>query len=486
MRIVEIQINKEMMHTINKKIVLYVFFIIVLMILWINMGLAEDEMRSSSLHTVITRNDNIERIDYVNDKGELTYAANKHYATIVRTRNGNTMLEEYYDDEGNPAKQAYEYYKVLKEYNDKGLEYKTIYLDKNGDRMMIRPGYCTVIRSFNQNKQIIKESYFDKNDTPVLTKSFGYGCYREYDEDGNNNIVTYFDEKGLPMICGQGFATVKRIFYDSGVNKGRVQYSYYFDKNNQPIQLSKGQYGELREYDEFGRTAKIFFLNTSGQIITTKAGYSSIEYTYYNDDSIKTEYYYDEDGNPVMLSEGQYGLMNISNKKIYLDQNGNEVFNLRNSLYNSQTIVVIWGVIVIILSLILNRGINGILLLLYLGFIAYMSLMNRTTSEYGLQLELFWSYRRIFDEMNLALEILNNIWLFVPLGVILYRLVPSRMIIVIPIILSISIEFIQYWMKLGLCEWDDVISNGLGGFIGYSVAALIEKKKQQKKIMLWE
>ena len=59
MRIVEIQINKEMMHTINKKIVLYVFFIIVLMILWINMGLAEDEMRSSSLHTVITRNDNI-------------------------------------------------------------------------------------------------------------------------------------------------------------------------------------------------------------------------------------------------------------------------------------------------------------------------------------------------------------------------------------------------------------------------------------------
>lgn len=477
MRLNEIKKSRESIYTLNNKIVLRFFCAFLFLALWLNMGLAEEGIRSSSLYTIITSKDNVERIDFVNDKGEITYAANKHYASIIKTKNNNIVLEEFYDDEGKPAKQAYDFYKVLKEYNDEGLEYKTTYLDINGNNMMIHPGYCMILRTYNKYKQITKESYMDIDEKPVLTKSFGYGCYRKYDDEGNNNTITYFDKNGLPMVCGQGFATVKRQFYDYGVNKGRVQYSYYYDEDNQPVQLGKGQYGELREYDEFGRTTQIFFLNSSGQIITTKDGYSSIKYAYYADDSIKSESYYDRNGNPARLSEGQYGLMNIHGKRIYLDKQGNEVFNLRNLLYNSQKIVIIFGIVVIILSLIFNRKINIILIGLYIGFIVYMSLMNRTTSGYGLQLELFWSYRQIFDKTKLAQEILNNIWLFVPLGVMLYRLVPNKLIIVILILLSISIEFIQYWMKLGLCEWDDVFSNSLGGFIGYLIAAFIEKKK---------
>lgn len=474
---VEITYN-ELLFTCDKQIVFCVLCII--LILWLNMGLAENAIRSSSLHKVTTKKDNIERIDYVNDEGKLTYAANKHYATIIKTRKEKSVLEEFYDEEGNPAKQEYDYYKVLKEYNDEGLEYRITYLDIDGKKMMLRTGYCIIVRSFNQNKQIIKESYYDTSEKPVMTNSFGYGCYREYDDEGNNNVITYFDENGMPMVCGQGFATVRRTFYTSGVNKGKAQYTFYYDKDNQPIQLGIGQYGVLRDYDEFGRTTQISYLDSSGQLIKTKEGYSSIKCTYYEDDSIMTENYYDADGKPVMLSEGQYGIMNKHNKKLYLDQNGNEIFNLRNSLYNSQTMVCISGVFIIILSSVLNRRLNSILLIMYLGFIVYMSLMNRNASGYGLQLELFWSYRRFFIDKEIMLEILNNIWLFVPLGVILYCLVPKKIIVIFPVLLAFLIEFIQYWMKLGLCELDDVISNGLGGMLGYFVAAFIKIKKRMR------
>ena len=37
-------------------------------------------------------------------------------------------------------------------------------------------------------------------------------------------------------------------------------------------------------------------------------------------------------------------------------------------------------------------------------------------------------------------------------------------------------------MKLGLCELDDVISNGLGGLLGYFVAAFIRKKTEKRKV----
>ena len=115
--------------------------------------------------------------------------------------------------------------------------------------------------------------------------------------------------------------------------------------------------------------------------------------------------------------------------------------------------------------------------------------MYRNANGYGLQLELFWSYRRIFSDTEIMLEILNNIWLYVPLGVILYRLVSNKIIVIFPVLLAFLIEFIQYWMKLGLCELDDIISNGFGGLLGYFVTAFIRfirKKREVKSIIRTE
>lgn len=86
-----------------------------------------------------------------------------------------------------------------------------------------------------------------------------------------------------------------------------------------------------------------------------------------------------------------------------------------------------------------------------------------------LNLELFWSYRLFKVSSELKMEILNNIWLFIPLGAILYRLYPKWRVVLLPIIVSVVIEVAQYILGVGLCELDDVISNGIGGLIGVAV-----------------
>ena len=66
----------------------------------------------------------------------------------------------------------------------------------------------------------------------------------------------------------------------------------------------------------------------------------------------------------------------------------------------------------------------------------------------------------------MRVEIINNIWLFLPLGTILFRLSQKRRVAIIAVLISVGIEVLQYATGLGLAEFDDVISNGLGGMMG--------------------
>lgn len=60
-----------------------------------------------------------------------------------------------------------------------------------------------------------------------------------------------------------------------------------------------------------------------------------------------------------------------------------------------------------------------------------------------LNLELFWCYKLFKVSYELKTEILNNIWMFIPLGAILYRLYPNWGAVLISIIVSVVIEVAQ-------------------------------------------
>ena len=51
----------------------------------------------------------------------------------------------------------------------------------------------------------------------------------------------------------------------------------------------------------------------------------------------------------------------------------------------------------------------------------------------------------------------------------LYQLHPHKQILLIVLLVSFLIEGIQYFAGLGSCELDDIISNSLGGWIGFCI-----------------
>ena len=141
-------------------------------------------------------------------------------------------------------------------------------------------------------------------------------------------------------------------------------------------------------------------------------------------------------------------------------------FALRSFLKKHQVLVVAAGILLTLLMLKLKGKQRVLFMILYLIFIGYMTVAFREVGYSRGRLEVFWSYRQFFTSDRIRLEILNNIWLFVPLGAALY-LPGHRFRWLLAVLLSIMIEIIQFETGMGLCEIDDVISNSLGALIGY-------------------
>ena len=66
--------------------------------------------------------------------------------------------------------------------------------------------------------------------------------------------------------------------------------------------------------------------------------------------------------------------------------------------------------------------------------------------------------------------VINNIWLFAPLGAGLYRMIQKKWVLLVPFLMSVAIETTQYITGLGIAEFDDVFGNTMGGCIGMLVA----------------
>ena len=44
------------------------------------------------------------------------------------------------------------------------------------------------------------------------------------------------------------------------------------------------------------------------------------------------------------------------------------------------------------------------------------------------------------------------------------------------VVISVTVEAVQYLLSMGLCELDDMISNGLGGSVGVIVCYLVSRR----------
>lgn len=436
------------------------------------------EYRTSELKKVVTKEGNVTRTDYIDEDGNLRIAANAGYATKLVLRQHNSETETYFDDQGERISLYYGYYGILREYDSAGNNIRVTFLDENNDPVDTPLKYAVEEKEFNESGQQVSCRYYDAAGKPACSYYNGFGVQYEYDEKGRRVRATCFDETEKPMILSAGYSILVWEYYETdGPENGKVREEFYYLPDGNPASLSLGQSGIYMEYDENGQISLMTYLGADGTPIVTNKGYTSVTYTYYADNSVQSTLYYDIDGNPFRMSEGQYGTKNKNGQTVFLNADGSEQFNIKNYANNDSRIVIAIAIALAMLSALTERNLNWLMLIIYIGVIVYFTLMYRETGR--AKILVFRSYSRFFTNAELRASIIKNIWLFVPLGGILYRIWPRRIILFAPVIFSIIIETVQYFTGMGLCELDDVISNGMGGAVGYGMGCFMQMIRKQ-------
>lgn len=127
----------------------------------------------------------------------------------------------------------------------------------------------------------------------------------------------------------------------------------------------------------------------------------------------------------------------------------------------------------------------------YVGLI-YCStvIFRKATEDFRYNYTPFWSYEAIRNGQDcLITENIMNVLVFLPVGILIglitlfhqnkkntkIYLKGGGLALVVGLCISVSIEAMQFYLKRGLSEVDDVIHNTLGCLIGFMIVAIIKE-----------
>ena len=159
------------------------------------------------------------------------------------------------------------------------------------------------------------------------------------------------------------------------------------------------------------------------------------------------------------------------------------VSNITTILIAIPIIVLVWSVIGVAFYKYM-RIVGAVAACVAIGAILYLTVFSRSSSRAGAYLIPFSSFERAKLEPEMYRSMLMNTFLFVPLGLSLPFVFGGGtgkrilLTILIGLLLSITVESIQYFAHLGMTETDDVICNTVGTAIGscaYLLALLWRK-----------
>ena len=433
-----------------------------------------EQTASAFLTTVTTEEGNTVRTDYVDEEGRITYAVDSQYATLIRTFDdeGKLILEEYFDENGDPAVTWNLTSAVSYEYNDKGQAERLHYLDGSGNPVVNIYGYDTIHRTYNEDGLALTDTYYIGNEQVECSEGY-YGCERAaYDDKSRATEYRYLDRDGKLTIQKNGYSVVKRDYSEDGWN---VEGEYYYDDHDRPVAAIGGQYGYSREFDDKWREILMTFLDADGNALDTDAGYASVR-TVYEDGSIK-KFFLDRNGDPATDVNNSYGTETVNGENYLLNADGSRMFRIDNFLYNNTLIVMAAGIILTVIAIFMRGKQRIILIAACLIIIVLLTILFRKAGATTTHVAFFGAFRKMFSNQSAARDVINNIWLFVPFGAALYKRGSKRWLI--PIIVSVIIEAAQFLTGAGVCEAADVVCNSLGGLIGYSCLSAVSVRNEE-------
>lgn len=162
--------------------------------------------------------------------------------------------------------------------------------------------------------------------------------------------------------------------------------------------------------------------------------------------------------------------------------------------YAGFAIVFIVGAIVLLAVLGARRGLrwSAVLLLVeYLVLILWLAVLARSVqAERMHNFTPFWSYHAIPKDVLVLPQIILNVAVFIPVGVLL-RCAFEKMrwwkVLLVGGAFSVIIEVLQFVTKRGFAEFDDVFHNTLGCLLGYGLfvaAAWVVRRLSDKRVVV--
>lgn len=433
---------------------------------------------SSELTMTYSREGNIETCAWVNDAGDITWAEDKKYAYEIKTYNDDNQLirEDFYDEKGNPAYLQTGYCTVAIKEDWPVITYK--YFDENNCFIERTDKYSILVKTFeSKDTKDYTDRYYDEEMNPVSV----YGRYGvRYYYDGDRQIgYTYLAEKDSPIDISSGYATVTRTFYDDNMVKTEM----YIDTKGEAVCISDGHYGISIEYYANGNRSIVTSIDVNAKPMKNKQGYVSLQYIYRENGTLEKELYLDAVGEPCKANDGSYGKYHSGEITYYLSKSGIKYMPINDMLNQYPYLVVVAALVICILFIVLSKKGRIGLLVLYTLFILFKTIFSRETRALDLILNPFDSYRNLFFNVGSTLQIIDNIWLFIPYGMGVKSIVNNKKLLVILFSMPLLVELIQLVFRVGTFETADIINNVLGELIGLGLFVLyIKYTKNMRKV----
>ncbi len=163
------------------------------------------------------------------------------------------------------------------------------------------------------------------------------------------------------------------------------------------------------------------------------------------------------------------------------------------SVYEGLFLVFCFGLVALIALKGFRKGWRlsaGLLALEYIVLIYCATVFFRIYSETaGHDFTPFWSYRALENGRNdLLTENIMNVVAFVPVGVLLScasQRLKWWIVVLVGFGISLSIESLQFILKRGFSEFDDLFHNTLGCLVGIMIVEIIKGVWQFCSYLFW-
>jgi len=131
--------------------------------------------------------------------------------------------------------------------------------------------------------------------------------------------------------------------------------------------------------------------------------------------------------------------------------------------------------------------------LVFIGYFAFFSKIAKRNfvhvNRYNVipfrTIDQYFRIRNVSSIIPFIVNIIGNIAVFIPFGIILPVVISKRKrnnpifaIAIGAILLSLSVELIQYITSVGVFDVDDLILNTIGVFIGYLMYVFVRKLRR--------